>query len=104
MSLSGELNELTACSTEVGRLIMEAAAKSNLKRLGLELGGKNPNIVFADADVDDCSSIRVKHALPGLGYSSSRRSTISSWKRVALEQEFALRTIRLIPGRNKVPT
>ena len=40
-------------STEVGHLIMEAAAKSNLKRVTLELGGKSPNIVFADADMDD---------------------------------------------------
>jgi len=39
-------------STEVGKLIMEAAAKSNLKRITLELGGKSPNIVFADADAD----------------------------------------------------
>lgn len=35
-----------------GQIIMEAAAKSNLKRVSLELGGKSPNIVFADADVD----------------------------------------------------
>src|SRR5271155_3994396 len=40
-------------STEVGRLIMEAAAKSNLKRITLELGGKSPNIIFADTDLDD---------------------------------------------------
>ena len=40
-------------STEVGRLIMEAAAKSNLKRITLELGGKSPNIVFADTDLDE---------------------------------------------------
>src|SRR5215472_11746198 len=39
-------------STEVGHLIMEAAAKSNLKRITLELGGKSPNVVFADADLD----------------------------------------------------
>ena len=39
-------------STEVGHLIMEAAAQSNLKRVTLELGGKSPNIVFADADMD----------------------------------------------------
>jgi len=39
-------------STEVGHLIMEAAARSNLKRVTLELGGKSPNIVFADADLD----------------------------------------------------
>jgi aldehyde dehydrogenase (NAD+) len=35
-----------------GQLIMEAAAKSNLKRVSLELGGKSPNIIFADADLD----------------------------------------------------
>ena len=40
-------------STEVGHLIMEAAARSNLKPVTLELGGKSPNIVFADADLDE---------------------------------------------------
>ena len=39
-------------STEVGHLIMEAAAQTNLKRVTLELGGKSPNIVFADADME----------------------------------------------------
>jgi aldehyde dehydrogenase (NAD+) len=39
-------------STEVGHLVLEASAKSNLKRVTLELGGKSPNIVFADADMD----------------------------------------------------
>src|SRR5262249_14465126 len=32
--------------------IMEAAARSNMKRVSLELGGKSPNVVFADADLD----------------------------------------------------
>ena len=36
-------------STEVGRLIATAAT-GNLKKVSLELGGKSPNIVFADAD------------------------------------------------------
>ena len=39
-------------STEVGQEIMKAAAGSNLKRVTLELGGKSPNIIFADADVE----------------------------------------------------
>jgi aldehyde dehydrogenase (NAD+) len=38
-------------STEVGRIIMRGAADT-LKRVTLELGGKSPNIVFADADLD----------------------------------------------------
>ena len=38
-------------STEVGRKIIEASA-GNIKRVSLELGGKSPNIVFADADLD----------------------------------------------------
>jgi aldehyde dehydrogenase (NAD+) len=40
-------------STPVGRLILEAAAKSNLKRVTLELGGKSPNIIFSDIDLDE---------------------------------------------------
>lgn len=39
-------------SVEVGKIVMEAAAKSNLKRVGLELGGKSPLIVLSDVDVD----------------------------------------------------
>jgi len=39
-------------STVVGRTIMKAAANSNLKKVTLELGGKSPNIIFADADID----------------------------------------------------
>jgi phenylacetaldehyde dehydrogenase len=38
-------------STEVGRLIVQAAAR-NLKKVSLELGGKSPNVVFADVDLD----------------------------------------------------
>lgn len=38
-------------STEVGRLTLAAAA-GNMKKTGLELGGKNPQVVFADADLD----------------------------------------------------
>lgn len=39
-------------STAVGRSCVHAAADSNFKKLGLELGGKNPMVVFADADLD----------------------------------------------------
>ena len=38
-------------STEVGKLILQAAA-GNLKKVSLELGGKSPNIILADADLE----------------------------------------------------
>jgi len=38
-------------STEVGKLIVQAAT-GNLKKVSLELGGKSPNIVYKDADLD----------------------------------------------------
>ncbi|HEY1271103.1 MAG TPA: aldehyde dehydrogenase family protein, partial [Terriglobales bacterium] len=38
-------------STEVGKLIVHAAA-GNLKKVSLELGGKSPNIIFKDADLE----------------------------------------------------
>lgn len=38
-------------STEVGQSIMRQAA-NNVKKVGLELGGKSPNVIFADADLD----------------------------------------------------
>lgn len=48
-------------STEVGRIIQRAAA-GNLKSVSLELGGKSPNIVFADADLAEA----VKGAMTGI--------------------------------------
>lgn len=43
-------------STTVGRGILQAASKSNLKKITLELGGKSPNIVFDDANIEDAIS------------------------------------------------
>lgn len=40
-------------STEIGHVVMKAAASSNLKRITLELGGKSPNIVFKDANMEE---------------------------------------------------
>lgn len=39
-------------STDTGKIVLELAARSNLKPATLELGGKSPFIVFDDADVD----------------------------------------------------
>ncbi|CAF2571897.1 unnamed protein product [Rotaria sp. Silwood2] len=44
-------------SVEVGKKVQEAAAKSNLKRVSLELGGKSPLIICEDADLDYAVSV-----------------------------------------------
>ena len=53
MSRHPDLNKIAFTgSTEVGKRIMKDAAETNLKRVTLELGGKSPNIIFEDADID----------------------------------------------------
>jgi acyl-CoA reductase-like NAD-dependent aldehyde dehydrogenase len=44
-------------STEVGKLLMQYSGQSNLKRTFLELGGKSPNIVFADANLEKAADM-----------------------------------------------
>ncbi|KAG7237713.1 hypothetical protein INR49_031880 [Caranx melampygus] len=61
-------------STEVGQLIKEAAAKSNLKRVTLELGGKNPCIVFADCDLQ----LAVEETQKGAFYNQGQCCTAAS--------------------------
>ncbi|XP_071791693.1 aldehyde dehydrogenase, mitochondrial-like [Asterias amurensis] len=40
-------------STEVGHMIQQAAGRSNLKKVTLELGGKSPNIILKDCDLEE---------------------------------------------------
>ncbi|XP_029902776.1 retinaldehyde dehydrogenase 3 [Myripristis murdjan] len=78
-------------STEVGQLIKEAAAKSNLKRVTLELGGKNPCIVFADSDLQ----LAVEETQKGAFYNQGQCCTAAS--RVFVEEsiyeEFVRRSV-----------
>ncbi|HEY6445213.1 MAG TPA: aldehyde dehydrogenase family protein [Acidobacteriaceae bacterium] len=67
-------------STEVGRLILEAAARSNLKRVTLELGGKSPNIIFSDTDLDE--AVEGAH----LGLFSNQGQICCAGSRVFVEQ------------------
>ncbi|HEU4656560.1 MAG TPA: aldehyde dehydrogenase family protein, partial [Capillimicrobium sp.] len=53
-------------STEVGRAVMGAAA-ATVKRVTLELGGKNPNVVFADADLDAAVQGAIEGAFENCG-------------------------------------
>jgi aldehyde dehydrogenase (NAD+) len=66
-------------STEVGKQIMREAS-GTLKRLSLELGGKSPNIVFADADMEAA----VRGAMTGIFY--NKGEVCAAGSRLFLEQ------------------
>ncbi|KAG2013750.1 aldehyde dehydrogenase [Coprinopsis cinerea AmutBmut pab1-1] len=61
-------------STVTGRKIMEAAAKSNLKKVSLELGGKSPHLVFESADLEQAAN----WAALGITYNTGQDCTAGS--------------------------
>lgn len=86
-------------STEVGKRIMRDAADT-LKRVTLELGGKSPNIIFADADL----KAAVRGAQTGIFY--GKGEVCAAGSRLLVErsvhdqvvEELAARAKKLIPG------
>jgi acyl-CoA reductase-like NAD-dependent aldehyde dehydrogenase len=86
-------------STEVGKDIMRGAADT-IKRLTLELGGKSPNIVFADADLDAA----VKGAYTGIFYgkgevcAAGSRLFVERSVHDQLVEKLVERTKKLAPG------
>uniref|UniRef100_A0A672LXG2 aldehyde dehydrogenase (NAD(+)) n=1 Tax=Sinocyclocheilus grahami TaxID=75366 RepID=A0A672LXG2_SINGR len=82
-------------STEVGQLIKAAAAKSNLKRVTLELGGKNPCIVFADSDLQSA----VEETQKGSFFNQGQACTAAS--RVYVEEPVYDEFVRLSVERAK---
>ena len=85
--------------TSTGREIMQGSAET-LKRLTLELGGKSPNIVFADADIDAA----VRGATTGIFYGKGEVCAAGSRLLVdrSIRDEFidklAARTKKIAPG------
>ncbi|HEY3875396.1 MAG TPA: aldehyde dehydrogenase family protein [Candidatus Kapabacteria bacterium] len=67
-------------SVEVGKQIMRGAANT-LKRVSLELGGKSPNIIFADADLETAA----KYALGGIFFNQGEMCTAGS--RIFIEEK-----------------
>lgn len=61
-------------STRAGRLVMKAAAESNMKKVTLELGGKSPNIIFGDVDIEKA----VKWAFRGIYFHQGQVCTSGS--------------------------
>jgi betaine-aldehyde dehydrogenase len=68
-------------STEIGSRIMGLAAR-DLKRVSLELGGKSPNIVFADADLEQAASSSPMSVFANTGQDCCARSRMFVEKRV----------------------
>ena len=77
-------------STEIGRRIMELAAR-DLTRVSLELGGKSPNIVFADADLEQAASSSPMSVFANSGQDCCARSRVFV-ERKAFEKFVALFT------------
>lgn len=92
-------------STEVGRLIMKAAADSNLKKVTLELGGKSPNIFFADADFEAAVENALFACFVNQGEVCSAGSRILVQKAIYTQFLNAMvakaRTIQVGPGINR---
>ena len=86
-------------STEVGRRIMELAAR-NLTRISLELGGKSPNIIFADADWEKAADAAPMSVFANTGHDCCARSRVYVERPVyeKFVERFAAATRKLIVG------
>jgi acyl-CoA reductase-like NAD-dependent aldehyde dehydrogenase len=95
--------------TTTGQLIMQNAAKT-LKKVSLELGGKSPNIVFDDADLEAAgrgamtrsSTTRVRSAPPARVFSSRKKCTSRSSKVIDARRSWR-RATRSIPRPASAP-
>jgi gamma-glutamyl-gamma-aminobutyraldehyde dehydrogenase len=70
-------------STETGKRFLRYAADSNLKQVWLECGGKSPNVVFADADLDQAAEMAVFGAFYNQGAVCSANSRLLVQRSVA---------------------
>jgi acyl-CoA reductase-like NAD-dependent aldehyde dehydrogenase len=73
-------------STEVGKLILQASS-GNLKRVSLELGGKSPNVVFADADLESAVATSM------FGFCMLSGQVCCAGTRVFVQQDFQERFV-----------
>lgn len=91
-------------STEVGRRIMELAAR-DLKRVSLELGGKSPNIVFADSDWQRAAESSPMSVFANTGQDCCARSRMFVERSIydAFLETFISATKRLVVGNPLLP-
>ena len=84
-------------STAVGQDIMRCAA-ANVKKIGLELGGKSPNIIFADADLEGA----VEWAMIGIFFDQGE--VCSAGSRILIEESFKETFLRRLVERTNAIT
>ncbi|KAK5679653.1 hypothetical protein LTR17_027585 [Elasticomyces elasticus] len=82
-------------SVRAGRAVMQAAARSNLKSVCLELGGKSPMVVFGDADLESAAKL----ATTSITYNSGQVCTASS--RLYIQKGAAAEFKKIIVARFK---
>jgi aldehyde dehydrogenase (NAD+) len=81
-------------SVEVGKIIMRSAA-STLKKVTLELGGKSPNVVFADSNLEFAAKV----ALSGIFFNQGQMCTAGS--RILIEESARDEFMEVLGGRAK---
>jgi len=86
-------------STEIGRRIMELASR-DIKRISLELGGKSPNIVFADADWQRAAETSPMSVFANTGQDCCARSRMFIERSIyePFVEKFVAETKKLVVG------
>ena len=83
-------------STAVGKMILQYAGQSNLKRAWTELGGKSPFVVFADADIDAAAESCIGSIFFNQGESCNAPSRLIIDK--SIQKQFLDKALSLIPN------
>ncbi len=82
-------------STEVGKQLMQYSGESNLKRTFLELGGKSPNIVFADSNLEKAATF----AAIAVFYNGGQTCTAGT--RLIVEESIRERFVEMVIEKSK---
>lgn len=87
-------------SGETGKRFLRYAAESNAKQVWLECGGKSPNLIFSDADLDAAVDKAIFGAFYNQGAVCSSNSRLLLHRPIAAEflAELVARTARIRPG------
>jgi len=96
LSLHEDIDGLTFTgSTEIGKQLMQYSGESNLKRTFLELGGKSPNIVFADANLEKAAAM----AAVAVFYNGGQTCTAGT--RLIVENSIRERFVEMVVEKSK---